>query len=141
MSVEEGSKVKVQYTGRFPDGTVFDKSPENNPLAFTVGAGSIIPGFEKAVEGMRLNEEKQVTIGAQDAYGQRDEELIKEFPKSSFPADFVPQKGMVISLKNQESGVIMATIIDVLQDSVMVDLNHPLAGKDLIFDIKIVSIE
>ncbi|MBU1122684.1 MAG: peptidylprolyl isomerase [Candidatus Omnitrophota bacterium] len=141
MGAQKGSKVKVQYTGKLADGTIFDKSQDNDPLKFTLGSGSIIPGFENAVEGMQLNEEKQVIIAATDAYGERNEGLVREFPNSAFPEDFVPQKGMMISLGDPSGKAIPATIVEVSQENVKVDLNHPLAGKELVFDIKVVSVE
>ena len=141
MVVEKGNKVKVKYTGCLEDGTIFDKSKAGEPLEFTVGDGQIIPGFDKAVEGMELNEEKKVTIEQEDAYGKRDENLKKEFPKNSLPENFEPEKGMVISLQDQNGRTIPGTIIDITENSIDIDLNHPLAGEDLTFDIMVVGIE
>ena len=139
--VKKGDKVKVQYTGSLEDGTVFDSSKAGEPLEFTVGSGQMIPGFDKAVEGMKLNEEKKVTIKAEDAYGKRDEALIMEFPLASLPKNFKPEKGMMIPLQDPTGRQIPGTIIDITENSIIVDLNHPLAGKDLTFDIKVVGIE
>jgi peptidylprolyl isomerase len=139
--VKKGDKVKVHYTGRLEDGSVFDSSQDREPLEFTVGSGQMITGFDEAVEGMKLNEEKTVTIKAEDAYGQRDETLTREFPLSSLPKDFEPKIGMRIPLQDPTGRQRTGTIIDIAKNSVTVDLNHPLAGKDLIFDIKVVSIE
>lgn len=141
MIVKKGDRIKVQYTGRLGDGSIFDKSKMEEPLEFTVGSGQIIPGFDRAVEGMKLNEEKKVTILAEDAYGQRDETLIKEFPRVSLPENFKPEKGMAIRLQDQSGRAIPGIIIDITENNITIDLNHPLAGKDLIFDIKVVGIE
>ncbi len=139
--VKKGDRVKVQYTGTLQDGTIFDKSKEEEPLEFTVGSGQVIPGFEKAVEGMKLNEEKKVTLNTEDAYGKRDETLIRKVPKNSLPENFKPEKGMVIRLQDQTGRAIPGTIIDITENSITIDLNHPLAGKDLTFNIKVVGIE
>lgn len=141
MVVGKGDKAKVHYTGQLEDGTVFDESKTGEPLEFTVGSGQIIPGFDKAVEGMELNEEKKVTIESADAYGKRDDTLIREFPKSSLPESFKPEKGMVIRLQDQAGGAVPGTIIDITENSISIDLNHPLAGKELTFNITVVGIE
>ena len=139
--VKKGDRVKVQYTGTLQDGTIFDKSKEGEPLEFTVGSGQLIPGFDKAVEGMKLNEEKKVTIKPEDAYGKRDETAIREYLKDALPENFKPEKGMVIRLQDQSGRAIPGTITDINENSITIDLNHPLAGKDLTFNIKVVGIE
>jgi peptidylprolyl isomerase len=106
-----------------------------------VGSGQVIPGFEKAVEGMKLNEEKKVTIKLEDGYGKRDETAIREYLKKALPENFKPEKGMVIRLQDQTGRAIPGTIIDITENSITIDLNHPLAGKDLTFNIKVVGIE
>jgi peptidylprolyl isomerase len=139
--VKKGDRVKVQYTGTLQDGTIFDKSKEEEPLEFTVGSGQVIPGFDKAVEGIKLNEEKKVTLKTEDAYGKRDETLIRKVPKNSLPENFKPEKGIVIRLQDQTGRAIPGTITDITENSITIDLNHPLAGKDLTFNIKVVGIE
>jgi len=139
--VKKEDRIKAQYTGTLQDGTIFDKSKEEEPLEFTVGSGQIIPGFDKAVEGMKLNEEKKVTLKPEDAYGKRDETAIREFPKNSLPENFKPEKGMVIRLQDQTGRAIPGTVTDITENNITVDLNHPLAGKDLTFDIKVIGIE
>lgn len=141
MVVKKGDKVKVTYTGELSDGTIFDKSDDKEPLEFVVGTGQLIPGFDKAVEGMKLDEEKKVTIKAEDAYGKREEALTKEFPRTFFPEDFKAEKGMGIMLKDSDGRSIPARITDITENGITVDLNHPLAGKDLTFDIKVISID
>ncbi len=138
---KKGDTVKVQYTGTLADGSVFDKSQAESPLEFTLGGGQIIPGFEKAVEGMALNEEKKIVLKAEDAYGQRNDSLTKEFPLTFFPKDFKPEKGLVVRLQDQSGRAVPATIIDMTETGIKVDLNHPLAGKELTFDIKLVGIQ
>ncbi|MBA7535974.1 FKBP-type peptidyl-prolyl cis-trans isomerase SlyD [subsurface metagenome] len=139
--IKKGDRVKVQYTGSLNDGTIFDKSKEGEPLEFTVGSGQVIPGFDKAVEGMKLNEEKKVTLKPEDAYGKRDETAIREVPKNSLPENFKPEKGMMIRLQDQTGRPIPGTVTDITENNITVDLNHPLAGKDLTFDIKVIGIE
>ena len=141
MIVKKGNRVKIQYTGSLNDGTIFDKSKEGEPLGFTVGSGQVIPGFDKAVEGMKLNEEKKVTLKPEDAYGKRDETAIREVPKNSLPENFKPEKGMMIRLQDQTGRPIPGTVTDITENNITVDLNHPLAGKDLTFDIKVIGIE
>ncbi|HBU70059.1 MAG TPA: peptidylprolyl isomerase [Elusimicrobia bacterium] len=141
MAVSVGSKVKVEYTGRFNDGTVFDKSKEGEPLEFVLGDGRLIAGFEVAVEDMSLNEQKTITIAAENAYGPRDESLVRKFGKNLLPDNLKPQNGMVLTLHLPNGGSVPATIMDVSETDIVVDLNHPMAGKELIFDIKLVSVE
>ena len=141
MSVEKGKKVKVDYKGTLNDGIVFDKSKDGCPLEFVVGSGQVITGFDKAVEGMSVNEEKTFTINANDAYGQKDERLKTKIPKDRFPEKFNPQKGMTLGLKNESGKNMPGTVVDINDDGIVVDLNHPLAGKDLTFSIKVVGIE
>ena len=139
--VKKGDRIKVQYTGTLQDGTIFDKSKEEKPLEFTVGSGQIIPGFDKAVEGMKLNEEKKITLKPEDAYGKRDETAIREFTKNSLPENFKPEKGMMIKLQDQTGRAMSGTVTDINENRITVDFNHPLSGKDLTFDIKVIGIE
>ena len=139
--VKKNNKVRVHYVGTLGNGTIFDKSSDKEPLEFVVGNGQIIPGFEQAVLGMGLNEEKKVTVKAESAYGLRDEKLIGDFPRSSLPEGFTPQNGMVITLHDQAGREIPATIVGVAEQNIIIDLNYPLAGKDLNFSIKVIGIE
>jgi len=141
MIVQKDKKVKVHYTGTLNDGSIFDTSENSDPLEFTVGLGQMIPGFEKAVEGMKLHEEKEVTISAEEAYGERDETLMRDFPKTSLAEDFTPAIGMVIGLSDNAGRTYPATVAKVAEESITLDLNHPLAGQDLNFKIKVISIE
>lgn len=139
--VKKGDKIKVYYEGTLTDGTMFDKSKEGKPLEFTVGEGRMIKGFDKGVEGMKLNEEKTIKIKADEAYGQRNETLVKEFPRSFVPKDFKMKKEITILLKDQLGRTMPARIVDFDDKSIKMDLNHSLAGKDLIFKVKVISIE
>ncbi len=147
--VEKGYKVKVDYTGKLENGEVFDTSIESvakeagiyvperpyEPLEFKLGKGQLIKGFEDAVLSMEVGEEKTVTIPSEEAYGERDEQLIQKVPKEAFEgADFTPEVGMVIL-----AGGAPATIIEVNDAEVVLDFNHQLAGKNLVFTIKVLE--
>ncbi|MEE8189994.1 MAG: peptidylprolyl isomerase [Candidatus Scalindua sediminis] len=136
VTVKKGDKVKIHYTVSLKDGTVFDKSKEGKPLEFTVGSEQMPRGLDRAVRGMKLNEEKKVTIKAKDAYGKRNEDLVMKFIKADLPESFEPKKGMVVKLQG-----IGGTIVNIDETHVFLDGNHPLAGKDVVFDIKVVGIE
>ena len=137
---KEGDKVKVHYTGKLEDGTVFDTSENRPPLEFEIGKGNVIPGFEQGVVGMELNDKKTVTIPADSAYGQRRDELSVEVSKGDFPPDIDPNIGQQLQIKRPDGNVIDVTITNVDGDKVTLDANHPLAGKTLVFDIELVEI-
>jgi peptidylprolyl isomerase len=139
-AAKEGSTVKVHYTGKLDDGTVFDTSIERDPLEFTIGDGDVIPGFEQAVIGMTPGELKTVTIPAEEAYGPYDEELVIEVDRSKIPEDIEPEIGMQLQGTLESGAVIQYTVIAVSESTVTLDANHPLAGKDLTFDIELVDI-
>jgi len=137
---KEGDKVKVHYTGKLEDGTVFDSSENRPPLEFEIGKGNVIPGFESGVVGMELNGKKTVTIEPDDAYGQRRDELTVEVTKADFPEDITPDVGQQLQIKRPDGNVIDVAITKVEGDKVTLDANHPLAGKTLVFDIELVEI-
>jgi FKBP-type peptidyl-prolyl cis-trans isomerase 2 len=137
---KNGDIVKVNYTGKLEDGTIFDSSEGRAPLEFTLGAGQMIPGFEKAVLGMKVGETKTVTIPSKEAYGQRHDELVMEIPREELPPDLNPQVGLQLQSTRSDGAIVVVTIIEVADTTITVDANHPLAGKDLIFEIKLVSI-
>ena len=141
MTVQKNSTVKVHYVGTFDDGTVFDSSKNSQPLEFVVGSGQVIPGFEKAVEGMKVDEEKDVKIKADEAYGERNEQLVRDFPKNIFPKEVEAKAGSIVTLQSKEGLPIPATVKAVGAENVTIDLNHPLAGKDLNFNIKVVEVK
>ena len=135
-----GDTVKVHYTGRLDDGTVFDTSADGDPLQFTIGSGQIIPGFEQAVVGMNPGESKTVKIPAEDAYGQRREDLIIEVEKSQLPEGLKPEVGLQLQSRQPDGRIVVLTIADMTESHVTLDANHPLAGKDLTFEIQLVEI-
>jgi len=139
---KNGDKIKVHYTGKFEDGTVFDTSEERGPLEFTIGDGEVIPGFENSIIGMEVDERKTITVPPEEAYGPKREELIWERKKSEFPERISPAVGKQVGVRlNQpDTPLINAIITDVSEDTVTLDANHPLAGKTLVFDIELVGI-
>ena len=139
--VKAGDVVNVHYHGKLTDGTTFDSSEGREPLKFTVGEGQVIPGFDNALIDMEIGEKKTVNIPVDQAYGPAHDENIVEFPKTEFPADMEIAVGMQLQLQNNEGHVIPVTVIEVKEESVMLDANFPLAGKDLVFDIELVSVD
>lgn len=135
-----GDTVKVHYTGKLDDGTVFDSSAEREPLEFTLGSGSIIPGFERAVLGMSLGESKTEIIPTDDAYGPHLEEMVVVVDRQQMPVEIEPQIGQQLQLQQQDGQVLPVVITDVSDAVVTLDANHPLAGEALTFDIKLVEI-
>lgn len=136
-----GDLVKVDYTVKLQDGTVFDTSIGKTPLEFTLGSDKIISGFTKAVLGMRVGETKTVTIPPDDAYGSSHEELIVEVPRSEIRAGVIPEVGMEMQQVAEDGSVITAVITEMTPTTVTLDANHPLAGKEITVDIKLLSIE
>ena len=134
--VKENNTVKVNYTGKLANGQVFDTSEGREPLEFTLGQGQLIPGFEKGVIDMKLNEKKTITISKEEAYGEVNKDLIQEVKKTELPQDMAPEVGMGLVSKSPDN--LMVT--EVKEDSIVVDANHPLAGKELIFDLEVVDI-
>ena len=136
-----GDTVQVHYTGKLTDGTVFDSSVEREPLEFTLGAGQVILGFEKAVLGMKVGEKKTVTIPVDEAYGPRRDEQIAELPREKLPSDMTPEVGQQLGIKQPDGRTAIVTITNVSDNNtVTIDANHPLAGKDLTFEIELVKI-
>lgn len=138
---QEGDTVKVHYTGKLDDGSVFDTSENREPLEFTLGQGQLIPGFEKAVVGMEEGNKTTVTIPSDEAYGDRQSELEVQVSLEELPSEIEPKVGMQLQLKQNESGqAIPVQVTEVTDETVTLDANHPLAGKDLTFDIELVNI-
>jgi FKBP-type peptidyl-prolyl cis-trans isomerase 2 len=140
MKVKTGNKVTVSYVGTFEDGKVFDSSKEN-PLQFVVGKGMVIKGFDDAVVGMKEGQEKTFTIKPEEGYGFPKPELVKEVPRDFVPKDKEVEPGMMIALGTNDGRTFPAKIVEVNNAFIKVDLNHPLAGKKLIFKIKVLKIE
>ncbi|MFZ0391331.1 MAG: peptidylprolyl isomerase [Calditrichia bacterium] len=137
---KKGDVVKVHYTGKFNDGTVFDSSRDQEPLQFTIGEGQIIPGFEKAVMDLEAGETVSVEIPPADAYGQYNKDLVQKVPKNQLPQDLEPKVGQQLEAVQDNGARIPLRISEVNEEDVVVDANHPLAGKDLNFDIELVEI-
>lgn len=137
---KKGDTVKIHYTGKLDDGTVFDSSEGREPLSFTIGNGQVIPGFEEAVVGMALEEKKNVTIPPEKAYGPRNEEMVINVPRKRVPADINPETGQRLQMQGPNEQMIIVEITEVTDESITLDANPPLAGKDLIFDIELVEI-
>lgn len=141
MSIAKpGDTVHVHYTGRFDDGTVFDSSEGKTPLEFVLGTGHVIPGFEKAVEGLEVGAEVTTQIAPEDAYGLRSEELVLTVPRESFGDSVQPQVGQRFEMTSGEGQRTPVTVTKVEAESVQIDANHPLAGQTLNFDLKLVKI-
>ena len=140
VKVAKDMYVSVEYTGTLDNGEVFDTSQGRQPLEIQMGAGQLIKGFEDALDGMTLNEKKTFTLAPDDAYGERDESLTRAFPRKDVPPEMSPQVGQTVALHDGQGQQIPATITDVNDEHVTVDLNHPMAGKSLTFDIEVVSI-
>ena len=140
QQVQKGDAVSVHYHGKLTDGTTFDSSEGREPLQFTAGSGQVIKGFDDAILGMMTGDKKTVNIPVADAYGERNDDMIMEYPKSDFPADMNPEVGMELQMGDDSGNVFPVVIVEVADDMVLLDANHPLAGQDLIFEIELVSI-
>ncbi len=137
---QTGDTVRVDYTGKLEDGTEFDSSAGREPLQFTIGQGSMIPGFEQAIIGMAPGESKTVKIPVDEAYGPYRDELVLAVDRDELPADLEPEVGQRLQMPQADGRVIVVTVIEVSESSVTLDANPPLAGKDLIFEIQLVEI-
>jgi peptidylprolyl isomerase len=139
-TAKNGDNVKVHYTGKLTSGEQFDSSDGREPLEFTVGAGQMIKGFDLAIPGMAVGDKKTINIAAADAYGERSDEAVIPFPKENVPADMKLEPGMQLTLSNQHGQPVPVIVLEVKEDVIMLDANHFLAGKELVFDIELVSI-
>lgn len=137
---QTGDTVRVHYTGRLEDGTVFDSSQDREPIQFTLGENQVIAGFETAVTGMETGEMKTTEIAPEQAYGQRREDLMIPVPRTQMPDDLDPQIGQTLQVQGQGGEVYPVVVAEIGDDQIMVDANHPLAGRSLIFDIQLVEI-
>lgn len=141
MVLKKGSKVKVEYEGSLDDGTVFDSSQKHNKLLeFEIGAKQVIPGFEKAVVSMKKGEEKKIKLKPAEAYGDVNPQLVKKLPRSQLPAEMELKKGMILGISLPNGAKIPALLAEVSDAEITLDLNHPLAGKNLNFKIKLVEV-
>ena len=140
QQVKKGDVVRVHYTGRLTTGEQFDSSIGREPLEFTVGAGQMIKGFDAAMPGMNIGEKKTITIAPKDGYGEKDDQAIIQFPKQNVPADMKMEPGMELTLSDQDGRPVPVIVVEVREDVIIMDANHFLAGKDLIFDVELVEI-
>lgn len=135
-----GDTVKVHYTGRLEDGTVFDSSLSGDPLEFTIGEGMIIPGFEQAVVGMSPGDSKTEHISVDQAYGPHREEMVVVVDRAQMPQELEPEVGQQLQIQQPTGQAIPVIVTDVSTSEITLDANHPLAGEDLTFDIQLVEI-
>lgn len=140
-TAKQGDTVHVHYTGRLEDGTVFDSSKGKSPIEFVLGTGHVIPGFEKAVEGLSEGEQVSATIPSEDAYGLRSEELVMNVPVENFPNEATPAVGQRFEMSTPDGQKVPVTVTDVGDETVEIDANHPLAGRKLEFDLELVKVD
>jgi FKBP-type peptidyl-prolyl cis-trans isomerase 2 len=140
MQAKTGDTVKVHYTGKLTTGDQFDSSAGREPLEFTVGAGQMIKGFDAAIPGMKVGDKKTINIPAAEAYGERSADAMIEFPKENIPPDMKLEPGMQLTLSNQHGQPVPVVVVELREDVIVLDANHFLAGKDLVFDIELVEI-
>ncbi|MBE9504883.1 MAG: peptidylprolyl isomerase [Proteobacteria bacterium] len=138
--VKDGDKVKVHYTGTLEDGETFDSSEGSEAFEFTLGQNMVIPGFEKAVLGMQVGNETTVTLSPDNAYGNAMPEMVTTVKREQLPAELSPEIGMMLQANAPDGSVMQVQIKEVNDDSITVDANHPLAGKTLTFQIRLVEI-
>lgn len=140
MAAQQGNTVKVHYTGRLDDGSIFDSSHDDAPLEFTIGQGQMIPGFEQGVVGMEPGESRTVIIAADQAYGIYQPQGVIEIPRSDIPASIPLEIGLQLQATGPDGRPAYMTVLELSPDRVKLDANHPLAGQDLTFDLQLVAI-
>lgn len=139
-AAKNGDTVQVEYTGKLDDGSTFDTSRGREPLVFTLGQGEMIPAFESAILGMKVGQKKTFTLSAEQAYGPYYKEKVVVFPRNMIPQDITPEIGMILQQTQEDGTVITATITGITAESITLDANHPLAGKDLNFEVELLDI-
>ncbi|MGW8193178.1 MAG: FKBP-type peptidyl-prolyl cis-trans isomerase [Desulforhopalus sp.] len=137
--VKRGDNVKVHYTGKLVDGTVFDSSEGREPLEFAVGSGQVIQGFDEAVVGMSIGDSKQVHIPVDKAYGERNDEMVVQVPVEQIPPDLKPEIGMRLEMGGANGEILRVVVVEITDSHITLDANPPLAGKDLTFSIELVE--
>jgi len=140
QQVKSGDTVKVHYTGTLEDGSVFDSSQGRDPLEFKVGSGQVIAGFDAAVTGMTVGEQKTVLIPCAQAYGEANSDLVMTVPLEQVPPDLKPEVGMLLEVGGANGEVLRVTVVELTDEHIILDANPPLAGKDLTFALELVSI-
>jgi peptidylprolyl isomerase len=137
---KKGDKVKVHYHGKLSSGETFDSSSGREPLEFEIGSGMVIRGFDEGVSGMEVGEKKTINIPVNEAYGPRRPEMVIDMPKDRFPQDMELEQGMPLMMSDGQGNNQQVTVAEIKAESVLLDANHPLAGKDLVFDLELVEI-
>jgi peptidylprolyl isomerase len=137
--VKAGDTVRIHYTGTLADGTTFDSSQGRDPLEFTVGSGEIIPGLDNALPGMEVGDAKQVAVAADEAYGQKDPNAMQPVPRGEIPDHIPLDIGTQLQVQDGSGRVTQVQVAEVTEEQVVLDMNHPLAGEDLTFDIELVE--
>jgi peptidylprolyl isomerase len=140
QQVKNGDKVKVHYHGRLTSGETFDSSEGSQPLEFEVGSGMVIKGFDDGVTGMKVGDKRTINIPAESAYGEKNAEMLIEYPKSQFPPNIELEIGTQLVMSSASGQQFQVKIAEIKDDIVVLDANHPLAGEELIFDIELVEI-
>ena len=140
QQVKNGDKVKVHYHGRLVNGETFDSSEGRQPLEFEVGSGMVIKGFDEGVTGMKVGEKKTINIPAENAYGEKNADMIIDYPKAQFPEHIDLEVGTPLVMSSASGQQFQVKIAEVKDDVVILDANHPLAGEELIFDLELVEI-
>lgn len=138
--IEDGQKVKIHYKGTLDDGTQFDSSAGRDPLEFEMGAGMVIPGFENGVRDMAVGETKTIHIPADEAYGQRREDMVMDFERSQLPDGLEPEVGMMLQMQGPQGQPVPVRVTAVEEAAITIDANHQLAGQDLNFELELVEI-
>lgn len=139
-TAQKGDTVRVTYTGKLNDGTVFDTSEGKDPLEFVLGEEAMIPGFERAVDGMTVGESRIVTIAADEAFGQRRDEMIIQVNKEQIPEDLDTAVGQRLQIQDSTGSSLIVTIVEITESTVTLDANHILAGQDLTFELQLEEI-
>ena len=138
---KSGDTVHVHYTGKLEDGTVFDTSEGRDPLTFELGQKMVVPGFEEAVTGMEVGEKKTVSFPSEEAYGPRMDQLVFTVPRDNLPPGYDPQQGQMLRMETKDGRQMDVMVMEADDAGVKLDANHPLAGKDLTFDVELVEID
>lgn len=140
MQAKKGDRVKVHYTLKDSKGEIVESSRKTQPIEFTIGEGDVIPGFEKGIIGLAITETRTVVISPEDAYGPHDEKKVFEFARKNAPGDFDPQIGQSIKMHRPDGMAVVVTVVGRTEKGFMMDANHPLAGKELTFDLELLEI-
>lgn len=136
---QSGDRVQVHYTGTLDDGTVFDSSREGEPIEFELGTGEVIQGFDRAVTGLEVGDSREVELEPEEAYGQRSDDLVIDVDRSDLPEDLDPEVGQTLAVEGADGEEMAAWVAEVGEESITVDLNHPLAGRELTFEVELVG--